>query len=192
MTDTSAQDLIDVLVTDHREVESMFAELESGASEPRHRRRITDVVIAELVRHAIAEEMYLYLAVRKELADGDKIADHEIREHAEAEKIMDEIDDIDATDPRFEDGLGRLMATIRHHIRDEEIEVFPRLRHRMMPGELRELGRKVELAKKVAPTRPHPFAPDKPPFNKLLAPGMGLVDRVRDLLAKRPTSPDEV
>lgn len=43
-----------------------------------------------------------------------------------------------------------------------------------------EPGDKIRRAKAVAPTRPHPSAPDKPPANKLPAPGAGLVDRVRD------------
>ncbi|MCV2457821.1 hemerythrin domain-containing protein, partial [Streptomyces sp. ICN988] len=40
-------------------------------------------------------------------------------------------------------------------------------------------------AKKTAPTRPHPSAPNTPPANKLLAPGAGMVDRARDLLTGR-------
>ncbi|HEY3260841.1 MAG TPA: hypothetical protein VGJ95_11350 [Pseudonocardiaceae bacterium] len=46
--------------------------------------------------------------------------------------------------------------------------------------ELRDLGPKVENAKKIAPTRPHPLAPDRPPLNRFLAPGTGLLDRMRD------------
>ncbi|MFC7818964.1 hemerythrin domain-containing protein, partial [Streptomyces sp. NPDC057367] len=51
--------------------------------------------------------------------------------------------------------------------------------------ELMKLGDKVRQAKKTAPTRPHPSAPDTPPANKLLAPGAGMVDRVRDALTGR-------
>lgn len=40
-------------------------------------------------------------------------------------------------------------------------------------------------AERIAPTHPHPAAPDKPPANKILAPGAGLTDRVRDALAGR-------
>jgi hypothetical protein len=39
----------------------------------------------------------------------------------------------------------------------------------------------------MAPTHPHPSAPDKPPANKLLAPGAALVDRMRDALTGRQT-----
>jgi len=37
----------------------------------------------------------------------------------------------------------------------------------------------------IAPTRPHPLASDRPPLNRLLAPGAGLIDRMRDALSGR-------
>jgi hypothetical protein len=51
--------------------------------------------------------------------------------------------------------------------------------------DLVELGEKFEKAKKMAPTRPHPMAPDHPPANKILGPGAGLIDRMRDVLSGR-------
>jgi hypothetical protein len=48
-----------------------------------------------------------------------------------------------------------------------------------------ELGEKFEKSKKLAPTRPHPSAPDRPPANKILGPGVGLIDRMRDALSGR-------
>jgi hemerythrin superfamily protein len=188
----NAPDLIDVLVTDHREVESMFAELETGTGDPEHRKRISDVVIAELVSHSVAEEMYLYPAARKALPDGERLSEHEIREHAEAEVLMNRIDGMDATDPDFEPTVAELIRAIRHHIREEEADLFPRMRQACSPDDLQQLGRRVEAVKKVAPTRPHPAAPDHPPLNKLLAPGAGLVDRIRDALSNRPTSPADL
>jgi hemerythrin superfamily protein len=88
-------------------------------------------------------------------------------------------------DPKLEAEMRDLMRVIRHHVTDEENDVFPRLAAAISRSEQEELGRKVEAAKKVAPTRPHPTAPDHPPFNKLLGPGTGLVDRVRDALTGR-------
>ncbi len=54
------------------------------------------------------------------------------------------------------------------------------MRTHVHPYALEELGNKIRQAKKSAPTRPHPGAPSTPPANKLLAPGLGTVDRVRD------------
>lgn len=47
-----------------------------------------------------------------------------------------------------------------------------------------ELGDQVQKAKRMAPTRPHPSAPDTPPLNKVVGPGAGLVDRTRDRLSQ--------
>ena len=185
-------DMVDLLMVDHREVDALFRDLESGRGTPEHRRQVADVVIAELVRHSVAEEQYLYPAARKALSDGDEEADHEIAEHAEAEEVMKRLESLPATDPEFDRLFTELIQDIRHHIEDEEGQLFPKLREACTHDELVELGRKLARAKQDAPTRPHPGAPDTPPWNKVLAPGAGLVDKVRDALAARPTKPNEI
>ncbi|MDQ3886340.1 MAG: hemerythrin domain-containing protein [Actinomycetota bacterium] len=186
MTQTR-NDVVTTLIDDHRAVERVFQELESREDNPQQRRELADHVIAELVRHSVAEEQYLYPAVRKALQDGDQLADHEISEHAEAERTMKDLDGMDPTDPRFDELLGKLMSEVRHHVQDEESDLFPRLREACAETELVELGERVVRAKESAPTRPHPSAPDKPPMNKILAPGAGLVDKMRDALTGRTT-----
>jgi hemerythrin superfamily protein len=182
-----ASNLVDVIIADHREVEEAFGELESGGGSPQQRRDLADHVIAELVRHSVAEEQYMYPVVREVLPDGDELADEEIEEHSEAEQVMKSLDGVDAEDPRFDELLGQLIADVRHHVEDEEQKLLPRLREACSEEQLRELGDKVTEAKKTAPTRPHPSAPDTPPLNKLLDPGAGLVDRMRDRLTGRTT-----
>ncbi|MET8084071.1 hemerythrin domain-containing protein [Micromonospora sp. NPDC005197] len=189
---TGDEDVVDILIADHREVETLFVELETRQGTPEYRRQLTDVLIAELVRHAVAEEAYVYPTARKALPDGDQIADHEIDEHADAERTMKDLESVDPSDPRFDELLANLTSTIRHHVQDEENDLFPRLRAATAREELVELAGKVTAFKKVAPTRPHPSAPDRPPANKLLAPGTGLIDRLRDALRDRPTSMDEL
>jgi hypothetical protein len=72
------------------------------------------------------------------------------------------------------------MESVRHHVEEEEHEMFPRVRKKLSRAQLLELGDLIERAKKVAPTRPHPKAPDEPPANAVAALAVGLVDRVRD------------
>ncbi len=191
-TQTRHRDMIEILTADHREVERLFAELARGEGSGEHRRDLADTVTAELVRHSVAEEEYLYPAARQHLPDGDKVADHEIHEHAEAEQTMKDLEGVDADDPRFDVLCQQLMGAIRHHVHEEESDLFPRLREACTEDELVELGLKIELAKGLAPTRPHPSAPDRPPWNKLLAPGAGFVDRVRDAVSGRTTSPEDL
>lgn len=192
MEHVGTRDMVDLLVEDHHEVESMFQELEAGSGTPDERRRLAHVVVAELVRHAVAEEQHLYPTARRALPDGDREADREIEEHAAAEQKMRELERLEATEPRFEELLSALMADIRHHIFEEERSLFPRLRGACDEAELAELGKKLEWAKAVAPTRPHPDAPDTPPANRITAPGAGLVDRVRDGLQRRANDPGDL
>lgn len=184
MTTSHAHDVVDDIITDHREVEAVFEELERGG-DGQSRRALVEHVIVELVRHSVAEEQYVYPTARRVLENGDKIADHELEEHAEAEKIMQEIEKTDDGDPKFDELVRQLMKDIRHHIEDEEGDLLPALRQACSAEDLRELGEKFEHAKKRAPTRPHPAAPDHPPANKILDPGAGLIDRMRDALSGR-------
>ena len=183
MTTAPQQDIVDGIITDHREVEELFAEIEKGGAGKK--RELVEHVITELVRHSVAEEQYLYPTARRVLADGDKIADHELEEHAEAEQVMKELEQADTEDPKFDDLTRKLIDAIRHHVEDEESDLLPKLRDACDSAELRDLGEKFEKSKKMAPTRPHPSAPDHPPANKILGPGVGLIDRMRDALSGR-------
>ena len=140
----------------------------------------------------MAEEQYLYPAARTTLPNGDRIAEHEIAEHAEAEDLMQRLDRLDASTPDFDATLRELIAAIRHHVRDEEEELFPLLRTACPAEELHRLAAKVQAVKKIAPTRPHPTTPDRPPANRVVDAGAGLVDRVRDTISRRPTTPDDL
>ena len=164
----------------------MFGQLKDAGDEGR-RRALADDVTIELVRHSVAEEMFLYPATREHVPDGEEIADKEISEHVQVEKTLKQLERADAGSEEFSRLLTELMTDVREHVAHEENTLFPALADHAGRDELLELGQKVEAAKRTAPTRPHPSAPDTPPLNKLLAPGAGLVDRVRDHLSGRGT-----
>ncbi|MGW6897542.1 hemerythrin domain-containing protein [Streptomyces sp. NPDC054919] len=181
--------VIEELMADHREVEQLFARIEALQTGDIALRGLVDEVTIELVRHSVAEEQYLYPAVRKHVEDGGAaLADKEIAEHAEVEKLMKKLEQMRVDDAQFHPTLQQLMDDVNAHVRDEEGQVFPRLRQACTPEALGDLGDKIRRAKAMAPTRPHPSAPDTPPANKLLSPGAGLVDRVRDFVTGRGKS----
>lgn len=186
-TGEEQQDLISVIISDHRAVEQAFAELEGGAGAPDHRREVADHVIAELVRHSVAEEQFMYPAVRQSLDNGDQIADKEIADHSEAEQVMKRLESMGPEEPEFEQLLTQLISDVRKHVTDEENNLLPKLRAACSDDQLRDLGQKVQRAKKMAPTRPHPSAPDQPPANLILAPGTAFIDKIRDALTGRKT-----
>jgi hemerythrin superfamily protein len=183
-TSTGDQDVVDILTTDHREVLDLVDQI--PGADPAQRRDMADMVIAELMRHAVAEEMYVYPAMRDHLPDGESKVQHDTEEHQQLVEIMKELEDVDAADARFLETLGRLDQVLRDHVSDEERDQFPQLRAALTREQLVEIGAKVEAAKKAAPTRPHPSAPHSELFHKTVGPGVGLVDRLRDKLTGRP------
>ena len=177
-------DVIELLEHDHREVEQMFAEYEKATTKE-EKETLRDRIIIELVRHSEAEEQAVYPLMRKKIDNGEQIIEHEIDEHSKAERIMKELDTMSADDPQFGVLMQQLMASIKEHVAEEENDVFPQFRTKVSPEELDKLGATVQALKKIVPTHPHPMAPDHPPFNALLGPGAGLVDRLRDMLTGR-------
>ncbi|SOE07834.1 hemerythrin domain-containing protein [Streptomyces sp. Ag109_G2-15] len=181
-------DALEELMTDHREVEEMFARIQEMAGGGQELRDLVDDVTIELVRHSVAEEQYLYPAVREHIDGGDRIADKEIADHGRVEKLLKQLEGTDTEDPKMSPLLQQLMDEVAAHVQDEENDLFPMLRRSCSPEALNDLGDKIRRAKSMAPTRPHPSAPDTPPANKLLAPGVGLVDRARDFITGRGKS----
>jgi hemerythrin superfamily protein/ribosome-associated toxin RatA of RatAB toxin-antitoxin module len=184
--DVEGQDVVDVLTADHREATALVADI-WATTDPQERRDLADQLIAELVRHAVAEEMYVYPAMRDHLPDGEAAVRHDIEEHQELESQMKQLEGLDGAQPQFTETLRQLESTLADHIADEEREHFPQLRASLPREELVQLAGKVEGAKKLAPTRPHPAAPNSELFHKVAGPGVGLVDRLRDRLSGRST-----
>jgi hemerythrin superfamily protein len=182
------RDVIEVLEHDHREVEQMFSELESlrGASTDEdlsRRKELAEQVTIELVRHSVAEEVLVYPQVERQVSSEE--AEHARKEHAEAEETLQRLEKLDADDPDFDDELATLMSEIRHHIEDEEGEMFAHMREVIDEDELRKLGERVEAFKKVAPTRPHPNVPNEPLPRTAAGPAASMFDRMRDLATGR-------
>jgi len=183
-------DVIDILEQDHREVEEMFRELESlrGASDDesrQQRKKLTEKVTIELVRHSVAEEVLVYPKVEDKVSAEE--VEHARKEHAEAEETLAKLEKLDADDPSFDAELATLMKEIRHHIEDEEGQMFKHMREVLDPEELRKLGTRVEAFKKVAPTRPHPNVPNEALPRLAAGPAASLLDRMRDLATGRGT-----
>src|ERR687885_490992 len=125
-----------------------------------------------------AQEPFEEAAMADEQRDVIEILEHE---HAEAEETFKKLEKLDPDDPRFDDELQTLMEEIRHHIEDEEGEMFAHMRQRIDQDELRKLGARVEAFKKVAPTRPHPNVPNTALARTAAGPAASLFDPMRDL-----------
>ncbi|WP_426404899.1 hemerythrin domain-containing protein [Streptomyces sp. R-07] len=180
--------VIDELMADHREVEQMFARVQAMTGTGQELRDLIDELTIELVRHSVAEEQYLYPAVREHVEGGGPVADKEIEDHGRVEKMLKRLEKMGTDDAQMRPLLQQLMEEVTAHVQDEESNLFPMLKRACTPQQLDDLGDKIRRAKAMAPTRPHPAAPSSPMASKLLAPGAGLVDRARDFVTGRGKS----
>ena len=73
-----------------------------------------------------------------------------------------------------------LMENVRHHVEEEEKDLFPQVNKLLGREALDELGDAMAKAKKTVPTRPHPRSPDEPPGNIMAGTGAALVDKAID------------
>lgn len=183
-TSGPGSDVTSILTTDHREMTDLIGQIES-TPDTGQRRDLADTVIAEVMRHAVAEEMYVYPAMEEHIPNGKEEVEHDKQEHDEIVQVMKQMEDTDAADPTFMELVRKLEGQLRHHADDEESDQFPKLRAHFPPEKLIDLGEKVQNAKKMAPTRPHPSAPHSELFHKSVGPGVGMVDRLMDKLKGR-------
>lgn len=184
--DQLGSDVIDILTADHEDMIELIGRIESTPDASK-RRDLADTVIAEVMRHAVAEEMFVYPVMEEQLPNGTEEVQHDKQEHDEVVQVMKQIEDVEASAPNFMDLVRRLEAQLRHHAEDEESQQFPKLRAHIPGEKLFDMGEKVESAKKLAPTRPHPSAPHSELFHKTVGPGVGMVDRLLDKLTGRQT-----
>jgi hypothetical protein len=87
-----------------------------------------------------------------------------------------------ADEPGFDDRMRELIAEVRHHVQEEEGELFPAIRQALSEEDLRELGERMERARSMVPTRPHPNAPTSPGAKAAAGPPVALIDRIRDAI----------
>jgi Hemerythrin HHE cation binding domain len=179
-------DLVDVLTDDHHELETMLDTL--GDANDAGQLAVT---IAELVRHIVVEEDYLYPPVRESVPGGDRLAADASADSEHAEWLAKRLEGavLDEVDRRVL--LRDLAEVLQRHVQVTESQMFPALRQALSPGQLRQLAGQAEMAKRTAPTRPHPRAPHTQPWSLIVTPGIGLVDRIRDVMTERPTRPDQ-
>jgi len=150
---------------------------------------VVDQIIHELSIHAAIEEAYFYPEVKKALGEGSELVDESLHEHQEVKETLAALEDMDPADAAYDQQVAALIADVRHHVEEEEGEMFPKLRSALSAEQLGDIGEKLADGKAKAPTHPHPAAPSSGPGAKVAGPAAGAVDRVRDKLTDRPADP---
>lgn len=149
---------------------------------------LVEQLIIEESKHEAVEEQFFWPSVREVVQDGNRLADEAIGQEEQAKHMLDQLRKMSANNVEFESLLSRFIVDGREHIAYEENQVWPGMRKMLTPEQAEELGNKLEMGKKTAPTRPHPKTPPKPGLLKTAGAGVGLMDKMRDAITRRGKS----
>ena len=159
-------DALQLLIDDHDTVEALFKRFEkTGSGAKQARQEIVTRVIEELSVHAVIEEQAFYPAVRTQAEKLNDDVLEALEEHHIVKWVLDELQNMGPDDERYEAKFTVLMENVRHHVEEEESEMFPRVRKALSREQLETIGAALAEAKTTAPRRPHPRSPDTPPGN---------------------------
>jgi iron-sulfur cluster repair protein YtfE (RIC family) len=155
--DDQPPDAIDLLKKDHDEVDELlkdYAALTDDEADPRadgDRRELSTRICGLLAVHAMIEEEIFYPAARRAGVKASLLNEAQV-EHASAKELIAQIGASKVSDPLYDARVTVLGEYIRHHVKEEEHELFPDCRKAEM--NMSELGaqlekRKAELMRKL-------------------------------------------
>lgn len=120
---------IEMLSNDHRMVEKLFRQGERAKKNKAQLREIVDACCAALTLHAEIEEQYFYPVMRESGGSdaADMIAEADV-EHASAKQLIAQLEGGDAGDEQYAATFKVLGEYVKHHVKEEENEIFPKAR----------------------------------------------------------------
>jgi hemerythrin-like domain-containing protein len=179
-TGASRQDALALLKQDHHEVAQLFKRFEqTGNGARKAKQDLVERISEALSRHASIEELVFYPAVRAEVKGSDSDILEALEEHHVVKLLLRELESLDPTAERFDAKVTVLIENVRHHVKEEEQALFPKVRKRINRARLLEIGDELRAARPGVPTRPHPGAPDTPPANAIVGGAVAAMDKAR-------------
>jgi hypothetical protein len=174
-----ALDLTRLQREDHARLDRLMQEYEAG--DVASKARAYDEIVSLVTTHAFAEETVVFPAARRLVEGGDGRTSDIEGKHQAVNGLMAELDAHEPGDPAFEAHRAELFEVLRADVREEEDVLLPQLAAAATPWTWRSLGAGWAAARAVAPNRPHPGLPRRPPGNLLGGVPLTITDRLRTL-----------
>ncbi|KDR79376.1 hypothetical protein GALMADRAFT_63570 [Galerina marginata CBS 339.88] len=180
--------LIDAVAEDHQEMYDYYEEYVRNAGNTDAQLRWSNQLAWEVARHAVGEELVVYPLMEKHLgAKGKELADHDRAEHHKVKELLYKLESIKPGTPEHASLLKSVLDHLKPHNDSEEQEDLPLLQDAIGAKGAAAAAASFKRTKKFAPTRAHPSAPDKPPFETFAGLLAAPIDKLKDLFAKFPT-----
>ncbi|KAI1383574.1 uncharacterized protein F4822DRAFT_434685 [Hypoxylon trugodes] len=170
---------------DHDELQDFYNRIKKSKDHD-EQRRFQNAFIWELARLSVAEEIVVYPALEEAMSDGKQRADKVRADHQRVKEKLYEFQKLKPGDKKFLPTLEDLFQDLKRHIKEAEEGDLVKLEDALGLTRSKELCQKFEKTKWFSPTRSHPGAPNKPPFETAVAFMTAPIDKVRDLFTKFP------
>jgi hemerythrin superfamily protein len=140
---TPETDAIRLLKDDHEAVQKLFDAFEKvRENDLDAKTTLVRRACEELTVHAMIEEELLYPAAQAALDEEDRPnVDEAYVEHFLVKVLIEKFETLKAGDPGFDATFKVMSEMVRHHIEEEETELFPKLKK--SGADLFELGKKL-------------------------------------------------
>jgi hypothetical protein len=133
---------LDLLREDHAKVKQLFQEFEQTEDEAT-KKGIVDAALMELEVHAQLEEETFYPAVRDRVSgdeEHEELMDEADEEHHVAKVLIAELMEMEASESHYDAKFKVLAESVKHHIDEEEGEMFPAAAEVLDSSDLSALG----------------------------------------------------
>jgi hemerythrin superfamily protein len=147
-------DAISILKADHKKVEGLFKRLlKLGDTAHTARKKLFVEIDAEISVHAHIEEKIFYPALKAKTGPNTDERDEVLEayeEHALVKGMLHELEALNPKNETYNAKLQVLSELVKHHVKEEEGEMFPQAKKLLSAEELKSLGGKLEAAKAKA------------------------------------------
>ncbi len=134
-------DALELLRSQHEEVESLIEEIEA-ADDPAEKAALFAEMADKLAAHSTIEEKIFYPSVMIDKTRESLIEATE--EHLSVKRLLADMMELAVDDEHFDAKLTVLKEQVRHHAHDEEEDqLFPKVRRMMSKDELAALGNEM-------------------------------------------------
>lgn len=134
-------DALKLLESQHRDVEETFSEIES-TQDTDEKTQAFEELADTLAIHAAIEEHLFYPAVKEKRTQD--ILLESLEEHLGMKRVLADLLAIDTTDETFDAKVKVLKELVMSHVREEENELFPKVKKLFDDDQLEELGEQME------------------------------------------------
>ena len=148
-TSSESVNALDLLKRDHDEVDAMFRQFEDmkDDGDAAAKESLVEKICDALTVHAQIEEEIFYPAARRALheEEGKELLDEAAVEHQTLKDLVGRLESAPTDDPLYDAGVKVLSEYVKHHVREEENELFPKVKSSGL--DLADLGGKLETRK---------------------------------------------